>query len=177
MSRFRLSCAACGSVLLGPLLAGGWSGGQGSWSELVESEGSFRIQFPAPPKTTVREMETGAGRLTSRSYALEEGPISFLVSWLEFPPQYVRDTGEVALLNGAKEAFLKRLKGEVLREKIVSLEVAPGRDVLFATEDEVRLRLRMFLRGRKLVQTLVIAEPDLVDGADAKRFFDSLKWD
>ena len=64
-----------------------------------------------------------------------------------------------------------------LDEKIVQLGAAPGRDSLFETEDNVRMRLRAYLRGVKLIQILAISEPDLIDGPDAKRFFNSLKWE
>jgi hypothetical protein len=122
-------------------------------------------------------METGAGRMTVRAYNLEERPISWVASWIEFPPAYVRNAGAVDILNGAKEAFFKRFKGKFLKEKIVQLGAAPGRDSLFETEDEVRMRLVAYLRGNKLIQVLAIAEPDLIDGPDAKRFFESLKWE
>lgn len=115
--------------------------------------------------------------MTVHAYNLEEGPVSWAASWSEFPPAYVRNMGTVRLLEGAKEAYFKRFKGKFLSEKIVQLGAAPGRDAVFETEDNVRMRLRMFLRGNKLIQTLAIAEPDMIDGPDAQRFFGSLKWE
>jgi hypothetical protein len=150
---------------------------QAGWREVVSAEGGFRIAFPSEPKFAKKDIETGAGRLTTHSHTLDEGPISFHASWLEFAPHYVRDLGPVRVLNGAKESFFKRFKGTVVKERIVQLGVAPGRDTVFETEDGVRIRLAMYLRGYKLVQALVICEADLMDSSDAKRFFDSLKWE
>lgn len=147
------------------------------WKEIVSREGSFRITFPTEPKVGKKDLETAAGKLASHSYILEEGPISFFASWLEFPPQYVRRVGAVDILNGAKEAFFKRFKGKFDKERIIQLGAAPGRDVTYITEDDVRFRLRIFLRGNKLVQTMVMSEPEYIDSADANRFLDSLKWD
>lgn len=147
------------------------------WKEVVSREGAFRLSFPTEPKEGKRTLETAAGKLISTSYILEEGPISFFASWLEFPPMYVQRVGEVDILNGAKEAFFKRFKGKFDKERIIRLEAAPGRDVTYRTEDDVRFRLRIFLRGNKLVQTMVMAEPEYIDSADANRFLDSLKWD
>lgn len=147
------------------------------WREVVSREGAFRLSFPSEPKVGTKDLETAAGKLVSTSYILEEGPISFFASWLEFPPGYTRSTGEVDILNGAKEAFFKRFKGKFDKERIIRLGAAPGRDVTFRTEDDVRFRLRIFLRGRKLVQTMVMSEPEYIDSADANRFLDSLKWD
>lgn len=153
------------------------AGAAADWKEVVSRDGAFRIQFPAEPKQGKKEMETAAGKLISHSYILEEGPISFFVSWLEFPAPYVRQTGEVDILNGAKEAFFKRFKGKFTKERIVRLGAAAGRDATFVTEDDVHFRLRLFLRGNRLVQTMVMSEPEYIDSSDANRFFDSLKWD
>jgi hypothetical protein len=122
-------------------------------------------------------METGAGRLVNQAYILEEGPITFMVAWWEFPADYVRRTGTVAILDGAKEAFFKRFKGKFLEEKIIQLGAAPGREAHFETEDEVRLRIRIYLRRNRLVQALVMSEKDLAEGEDARKFFASLKWE
>lgn len=147
------------------------------WKQIVSREGSFRIEFPAEPKEGKKDLETAAGKLTSHSYILEEGPISFFVSWMEFPSPYVRQVGAVDILNGAKEAFFKRFKGKFDKERIIQLGAAPGRDVTFTTEDDVKFRLRLFLRGSRLVQTMVMSEPEYIESADANRFLDSLKWD
>jgi hypothetical protein len=147
------------------------------WKEVISKEGGFRILFPTEPKYSKKEMDTGAGRLVNQSYVLEEGPITFVIAWWDFPPEYVRRTGSVRILDGAKEAFFKRFKGKFLKERIIELGAAKGRDSVYETEDEIRLRLKLYLRGNRLVQALVTSEPDLIEGADANKFFESLKWE
>lgn len=169
--------ALSGAAALALTLIPRANGAPDDWKDVVSAEGGFRLKFPSAPKFGQKTFDSGAGALTAYAYSLEEGPISFYASWLEFPAEYARRAGDVRLLNGAKESFFKRFKGKFLEEKIVSLGVAPGRDSLFETEDQVKIRLRIFLRGRKLIQTMVMSEPEYIDSADAKKFFDSLKWD
>lgn len=148
-----------------------------TWKTVTDKVAMFRVEFPTAPKYSEKTFESGAGQLTNHTYSLDEGPLSFVVTWLEFPPEYVRQAGEVRILNGAKEAFFKRFKGKFHREKIIQLGAAQGRDATFETEDEVWFRVRMYLRGNRLVQTVVMAEPDLIEHEDVKRFTESLKWD
>lgn len=170
-----LTSSVAVALLCLAVCAGASSGSE--WKQIVSREGAFRIEFPSDPKEGKKDMETAAGKLTSHSYILEEGPISFFVSWLEFPANYVRRIGSVDILNGAKEAFFKRFKGKFDRERTIQLGAAHGRDVAFTSEDDVKFRLRIFLRGNRLVQTMVMSEPEFIDTPDANRFLDSLKWD
>ena len=69
------------------------------WKDIHDKLGGFAVSFPTSPKYSEKDMDTGAGRMTVHAYNLEEGPISWVVSWIEYPPQYVRRTGAVDILN------------------------------------------------------------------------------
>ncbi len=165
---FALSVGSGASALRLPRL---------EWTEVVSPEGGFRVSFPLKPSFVSKDVETSAGRIKNNVFSLDEEYLSYSVSWMEFPKQFVRDLGPVRLLNGARESFFKRFKGTVIKERIVQLGVAPGRDVQFATEDGPKIRFVVYLRGEKLVQSLVISDPDMFEKEDAKRFFESFKWE
>lgn len=176
---FARTVTVCAGLCFGPVLTIGDARTieRDTWKTVTDKQAMFHIEFPTAPKYVEKNIESGAGQLIHHTYTLEEGPISFVVTWLELPPEYVRRAGEVRILNGAKEAFFKRFKGKFHLEKIIQLGAAQGRDATFETEDEVWFRVRIYLRSNRLVQTVVMAEPDLVEHEDVKRFTESLKWD
>jgi len=152
-----LSIASCGPV---------------DWVEVRSPEGRFAIKMPAIPAETLQEVETAAGSIALRSRELEHGGFKYIVSFSDYPDEFLTRNGPDAILDAAREGATAA--GKLLEESDISLGKNSGRFlVLLDAKNERVLQLRLLLVGRRLYQFGIITPKQDRSAAEVARFLDS----
>ena len=78
------------------------------------------------------------------------------------------------VLDGGREAGIRAIKGKLLTNKDLKLGKYPGQT--FDAEVSIGIyRARVYLTGKHMIQVVAVGSKEYVDGAEAKKFLDSLK--
>jgi hypothetical protein len=96
-----------------------------AWKTISPAGEGFSVALPGTP----RKGETapaGAGELPTVQYQAASGPISYSVSYVDYPAAAVRDPKR--LLDGTLAAAVRLSKGELRREGRITLGRYPGRE-------------------------------------------------
>ena len=78
------------------------------------------------------------------------------------------------VLDGGREGGVRSIKGKLLSNKDLKLGKYPGQT--FDAEVSIGYyRARIYLTGKHMIQVIAIGPKEYVDGAEVKKFLDSLK--
>ena len=161
-----------------------------AWKEFKSTEGKFSVSLPGIPKPDVRTMDTGIGKLTTHSFALQTDLGTYYIAYIEFPaspttPEETRDA-----LDSARDHALAG-GGRLLDEKDIRIDGGGlGRELLVENHGWI-MKARYFYFKDCLYQIIFSTLPEVVfkngkpsaNAADrtelfemvSKKFFDSLK--
>src|SRR5262249_34301152 len=145
------------------------------WEKFTPKGAKAEISFPgkATEKSTA-----GGGNLVLSAMG---GKAVYLMSYNDFPKEIdITDKAAVKkILDNGRDGGLKSLKGKLLTEKDVTLEVGknkyPGRAFDMESKAFGIYRTRIYLSKNKLYQVVVLGPKEFVDSEDAKKFLDSFK--
>ncbi|HEX9814668.1 MAG TPA: hypothetical protein VGB31_06945 [Myxococcota bacterium] len=145
--------------------------GPGDWLEIRSNEGGFSIEMPAIPAETTRQVETAAGPIALRSRELDHEDFKYIVSYSDYPGEFLAANGPEAILDAAKDGAA--VAGELLEERAISLGENSGRFlVLLDTSGERVLQIRLLLVGRRLYQFGVVTPRQDRSANEVARFLD-----
>jgi uncharacterized protein (TIGR03067 family) len=161
---------ACLALLIAfPLLAEEKAEEKVTWQKATLKGMKAEVQFPGKPTT----MEGGTMLfLLGKAFYVAAASATSDID--------LTDKDEVKKsLDKARDLFTRDLKGKDLKGKVVSekdikLGKYPGRAFDIKVAGEI-VRARIYLTGTRMYQVTVTGSKELVDGADAKKFLDSLK--
>jgi hypothetical protein len=141
------------------------------WTKVSEA-GKFEIEFPGKPT----ERDSPAGK----QYMLQKtGPTALYLATASPLPGKVDLTDDKAvklIFDNAVSSTQKGLGGKVVSEKDVKVaDKYPARDVELEAPTIGIFRARLVLTGQGFIQVVIAGPKEFVDGADAKRFRESLK--
>jgi hypothetical protein len=78
------------------------------------------------------------------------------------------------VLDGGREGGIRAIKGKLITNKEIKLGKYPGQS--FDAEVSIGVyRARVYLTGKHMIQVVAVGSKEYVDGAEAKKFLDSLK--
>jgi hypothetical protein len=138
----------------------------------VSEAGKYEVEFPGKPN----EKDTKGGK----QYVLQRTDPRVVFISVASPLPKKADLGDADAVKKVFEAAssntAKSLGGKVLSEREFKLnDKYPARDVDVDAPGIGVFRSRMVLTPGTYVQATVAGPKDVVDGAEAKRFLDSLK--
>jgi len=142
------------------------------WQKAGPKGGKISAEFPGKP--TEDESES----LTKFELNLPNGKGSFLLLIGMLPFKLDLDNKEIVTkhLNAGRDGGVKAVKGKLVSEKDVKLGKYPGRMIVVESGAN-RFQVRFYVTETKLIQVIVAGPKEFVEGADAKKFLDSLKID
>jgi hypothetical protein len=148
--------------------------GSGDWVEVRPQDGRFSIEMPAPPTETTQRVETAAGPIALRSWALDHRSFHYFVSFSDYPDAFLAASGPEAILDAASRGASATVASERVEESPISLGENPGRFlVLLDAPGERVLQIRLLLVGRRLYQFGIVTPKQDRSAAEVARFLDA----
>lgn len=142
------------------------------WQAAGPKGGKISAQFPGKPA------EDKSDSLTKFELNLPNDKGSYLLLIGMLPFKLDLDNKEIVTkhLNAGRDGGVKAVKGKLVSEKDVKLGKYPGR-MIVVESDKNWFQVRFYVTETKLIQVIVTGPKEFVEGADAKKFMDSLKID
>ena len=145
------------------------------WATFTSDDGRFSAEFPAAPEETTQSVDSPIGSLTITMHTYESGNTAYMISHLTYPvdpSQYDVDAG----LAGAVQGAASNVSGTVVESNDIEQSGFPGKEALIQGQDGMHARVRMYIdpNGPTLFQGLAVGPKTVVNGADAKKFLDSI---
>jgi hypothetical protein len=142
------------------------------WHKASPKGSKIEIQFPGKVKEEVGKsgsqfvLETMGGKA---AYMLMTSPLPKKID--------VTNKDDVKMiLDGGRDGTVKGLKGKLLSDKDIKIGKYPGRAVDVDTTLGL-YRARIYLTDSKMIQVIALGPKEFAEGADVKKFMDSLKVD
>lgn len=125
------------------------------WRTYTYPSDGFSTSFPFEPQFSKRDVPTDKGNFELRAYLVEDGQAALYVGVCDYGSA-ISDRTSDQVLDGAQQGALDNVKAHLLRGKIITLGIYPGRE--FESEnDTLHFTARIFLVGTTLYQTLIAA--------------------
>lgn len=128
------------------------------------------VEFPGKPKES---SASGKSQLVLEAMG---GKAAYLLM-VNVMPVKIDITNKAAIkkiLDGGRDGGVKGLKGKLVSEKDITMGKYPGRTFDIQTATGL-YRSRVYLTEGKMFQVVVFGPKEFSDGADAKKFLESLK--
>lgn len=162
-----IGLAGCGQKGLPP---------HANWIAHTSPDGRVSVKFPFTPKEQTETVQSALGKLEIKITMHESGNTAFMVSDLTYPvppDQYDAKVG----LEGAAEGAATNVNGTILSNDDIEGFGFAGKEIVIKAPQGLFIRGRIYIdpAGPTLFQAQCIGTRELIDGPDAKAFFDSLK--
>lgn len=151
---------------------------QSEWQQFTDSQGGFTILMPVTPAQKKQTQESALGPLDLYSFAasLDEGSVSYVVSYNDFPREVLELPPEI-LLDSFRSGFIADRNVRLLDEKEITLGNYPGREFKLEIPGKASVTHRVYLVKERLYQLVTEVpldrEQDLSD--DTEKFLDSFQ--
>ncbi len=123
----------------------------------TSADGRYSIQFPSTPTESSSQISLGtSGTTTLYQSLVEQGSVSYLVAYCDYPSGYLDGDPQTALA-GFRDNIVKAEKGALTSDDAVDLHGVPGRAFVFTGQDGDTYSVHDFLSGQRLYQVVVTA--------------------
>ena len=151
---------------------------QSQWEQFSSSEGGFTVLMPIKPtqKRQTTNSESLAVEANLFTASLEEGKITYSVSYTNFPSEVAQLPPDV-ILDSISSRFTSDKNIKLLNQQDISLGQHPGKEFKFEAPGEKIVQYRAYLVEQRLYQ--VIAELPKVRestlSSDTEKFLSSFQ--
>jgi hypothetical protein len=151
------------------------------WTEFSPADARFRVEMPGTPEVHSNTIpELGSLKLTQA--VVETGDGWFVASYVDVPPDQIKNANASSILDGARDSTLKWLvsrndKSQLRSERRLIMSGYPARDVVAEVpivDSVFVLAARFVFNGRQVIAVTFTGPSGTETGADASRFFNSL---
>jgi hypothetical protein len=125
-----------------------------SWTELTSARGGFTVQIPGNPTESTQNVESISGKIPHRQYTVVLSEAAFLVTYADIPVPINNSRQVTAVLDAARDCFLKETDGTLLTEHEVNIEGYIGREFVIE-KPECLIIDRTLLVNQRLYQLVV----------------------
>jgi hypothetical protein len=123
----------------------------------ISADGRFSVQFPATPTESSSQISLGAsGSITLNQASVDQGAVSYLVAWCDYPAGYLASDPQTAL-GSFRDNLLNAEKGDLSTDEAIDLNGVPGRAFAFTGQGGITYSVHDFLSGQRLYQVVVTA--------------------
>ncbi len=123
----------------------------------TSADGHYSVQFPGTPAESSSQISLGtSGSTTLYQANVDQGSVSYLVAWCDYPAGYLESDPQTALA-GFRDNIVKAEKGTLTSDDAIDLNGAPGRSFVFTGQDGSTYSVHDFLSGQRLYQVVVTA--------------------
>ncbi|HAA31592.1 MAG TPA: hypothetical protein DCE56_32690 [Cyanobacteria bacterium UBA8553] len=151
---------------------------QAKWEQVSSTEGGFTVLMPIKPAQKTQTTEGAALSLEDHRFiaSLEEGKVTYIVSYTNFPEELSQLPPNV-ILDSISSRFTNDKKLKSLNQQDITLGQYSGKEFKFETPEGTLVKQRFFLVKQRLYQ--VITEiPKARESAlssDVEKFMSSFK--
>jgi hypothetical protein len=151
---------------------------QSQWQPFSDRQGGFTVLMPGTPasKKQTHNSPLGAIDIYSFTTSLDEGNVTYLVTYSDFPSAVV-DLPPELLLDSIRSGFAADRKIKLLNQQDISLGSYPGKEFKLEVSEKVAITHRAYLVKQRLYQ--VVAQTPVEKGstlsADIEKFLSSFK--
>jgi hypothetical protein len=119
--------------------------------------GRYSVQFPGTPTESSSEISLGtSGTTTLYQALLDQGSVSYLVAWCDYPAGYLDSDPQTALA-GFRDNLVKAEKGTLTSDDAIDLNGVPARAFVITGQDGSTFSVHDVLSGQRLYQVVVTA--------------------
>ncbi len=148
---------------------------EAEWKEFVFKEANFAITLPAPPSLDTMVSQTALGELVTPRYTLINEGHQYSISYSEMSDSLAVTSGIEKMFIGALQGAVRNMNGRLTSREFITLDRYPGQEaVLKINENQVTLKLRMYLVNMRFYQLMAVTETDSIP-ADINRFLNSFR--
>lgn len=151
---------------------------QSQWQPFSDSQGGFTVLMPVTPTPKKQTQESAIGKIDFYSFTAsqEEGSITYLVSYNDFPSAVVELPPEV-LLDSLRSAFVADRNVRLVNEEEIRLGNYPGREFKIEIPGKTAVIHRAYLVGPRLYQLVTETPLDREQelSGDTEKFFSSFE--
>jgi hypothetical protein len=145
---------------------------------LVSKPGKFSIAMPGQAAEQVRDIPTPGGNSELHLFILEQGNMAYFVSYNDYPVGVVIENTD-ELLEAACAGSIQTAKGELKSKSDIKLGNLPGKEINYTIPlpggKSANGRSKLYLKGNRLYQVLVLSAGDEVNSPASKNYFNSFK--
>jgi hypothetical protein len=117
--------------------------------------GHYSAQFPGTPTESSSDLSLGtSGTTTLYQSIVDQGSVSYLVAWCDYPAGYLEGDPQTALA-GFRDNLVKAEKGTLTSDDAIDSNGVPGRGFVITAQDGSTYQVRDFLSGQRLYQVVV----------------------
>jgi len=143
---------------------------------LAPKGGRFTIQMPGKADEQISKMHTFVGPIDLHLFIFSpDSNTAYMASYGDYPEEIIKNSNSDKMLNGSRDGIVKSINGKLDREKKITIDKHPGRDITIVT-DKAAVHERLYLVNCRLYQLVVAStSKEFVAGKDAEKFLDSYK--
>ncbi|MGB8648179.1 MAG: hypothetical protein WCF84_23280 [Anaerolineae bacterium] len=152
------------------------------WKTLTSTAGGFSISMPNMPSEQVQAADSSLGHVQLHMFMDNKGSAAYLVGYADYPAGAVSQARVTDLLSNAVNGAVTNVSGKLISRTFGSLDGVPG--VEFSGEIPPNsqrsitgvMQGRMFFRGNRLYQIIVVMTQGQEEQAQGYLFLDSFRF-
>jgi hypothetical protein len=123
----------------------------------TSADGHYSVQFPSTPTESSSQISLGtSGSITLYQASVDQGAVSYLVAWCDYPAGYLASDPQTALAS-FRDNLLNAEKGDLSSDAAIDVNGIPGRAFAFIGQGGTTYSVHDFLSGQRLYQVVVTA--------------------
>lgn len=139
------------------------------WGKFSAPEGRFTVLLPDKPVRDDQSKVTPVGKVLMHFFTARSETGVFIVAYTDYA---IGDAKRE--LDANRDSFLKGMKATLVSESDIKLQGNPGREIK-ATRDELNIRSRIYLVGKRYYQAVAITPATLPGNVEADKFLTSFE--
>ncbi|MGI0490741.1 hypothetical protein ACN4EG_02930 [Alkalinema pantanalense CENA528] len=152
---------------------------QSIWKTFSPTGGGFSILMPGNPKQISQPLKIQTGDTVELiGYATDLGPKQgmYMVTYADMPFAASKESKlSQQALDGAMNAVLGKIQGELVSQQSFALKGYPGREATFRMNGNITGKIRMFLVENRFYQLLTLTAQEKATAKSVSGFFNSFK--
>lgn len=172
-----MKCLAVILLLLSAMTGAVGSQKPAEWIRYISAEGRYGVLLPSQPEIGTQESATADGtKFTQHKATVVEGSSVFLIGYFDHVP------GTEFSFDRARDGMVAAVNGTLLKESVISLGGAPGRDLNVLTKDDDGSEFLLHARFYEIDKRVYVVQfifPKSLDSeaknAEAAKYFDSFQ--
>lgn len=176
---FRSPC--CEGAVLAILVLGIGCGGSepkntlAHWKTFSPPGGNFSVMMPADPVEEKPTTNTGYEAKTYRIISAMSNLAGLAVGYSDQRSDKAFEKDPNKVLEAVLKQAVSDLRGELISEKPIKLNIYPGREFMTSFKGGLTVRQRIYLVNKRIYSLMVIAGSKGLNSPEATTFFDSFR--
>lgn len=155
------------------VLAGDRSSAAGVGTVFHSAAGRFSVSAATAPDKQEQTFKSKAGTVTTHFFVFPSGRQVRMVSYSDQPSLRGTSAGTSRFLDGTREGVVTSVSGTLIKEKKLSHQSHPGRELWVEAKGGILMVLRSYVVGKRVYGVLVRAPKEEFREQEAMSFLNS----